>query len=70
MAGRLCCTTSGEGKVGGNSRIHLGKAERRSVAMGEREKRVLMAEDSDTKLRIIRRLNLLVSQPFLYIFVC
>jgi hypothetical protein len=26
-------------------------------------------EGSDTKLRIIRRLNLLVSQPFLYICV-
>jgi hypothetical protein len=33
------------------------------------EKRVLIAENSDTKLRIIRRLNLLVSQPFLYIYV-
>jgi hypothetical protein len=36
---------------------------------GERERRVLMAEDSDTKLRIIRKLNLLVSQAFLYICV-
>jgi len=29
-----------------------------------------MAEGSDTKLRIIRRLDLLVSQPFLYVCVC
>jgi hypothetical protein len=36
---------------------------------GERERRVLTAEGSDTKLRIIRRLNLLVSQHFLYICV-
>jgi hypothetical protein len=36
---------------------------------GEREKGVLTAEGSHTKLRIIRRLNLLVSQPFLYIWV-
>jgi hypothetical protein len=69
MTGWLCCTTGGEGKVSSSNRIYLGKAERRSAAMREREKRVLTAEDSDTKLRIIRRLNLLVSQPFLYIFV-
>jgi hypothetical protein len=30
----------------------------------------MMAEGSDTKLRIIRRLDLLVSQPFLYVCVC
>jgi len=29
-----------------------------------------MAEGSDTKLRIIRRLNVLVNQSFLYIYVC
>jgi hypothetical protein len=37
---------------------------------GERERRVLTAEGSDTKLRIIGRLNLLDSQPFLYVCVC
>jgi hypothetical protein len=36
---------------------------------GERERRVLTAEGSDTKLRMIRRLDLLVSQYFLYICV-
>jgi hypothetical protein len=61
MAGRLCCTTGGEGEVGGSSRIHLGKAERSPAAKEKKEKRVLTAESSDTKLRIIRRLNLLVS---------
>jgi hypothetical protein len=35
----------------------------------EREKRVLTVESSDTKLRIIGRLNLLVSHSFLYIYV-
>jgi hypothetical protein len=45
------------------------KRERGSAAKGGREKGVLMAEGSDTKLRIIRRLNLMVSQPFLYIYV-
>jgi len=30
----------------------------------EKKERVLIAENSDTKLRIIRRLNLLVSQYF------
>jgi hypothetical protein len=35
----------------------------------EKEERVLIAENSDTKLRIIRRLNLLVSQYFQYIYV-
>jgi hypothetical protein len=69
MAGRLCCTTSGEREVGSNSRIHVGKVERGLAAKGGREKRVLTAESSDTKLRIIRRLNLMVSQPFLYICV-
>ena len=69
MAGRLCCTASGEREVGGNSRIHVGKVERGLAAKGGREKRVLTAESFDTKLRIIRRLNLMVSQPFLYICV-
>jgi hypothetical protein len=36
---------------------------------GERERKVLTAEDSDIKLKIIGRLNLLVSQYFLYICV-
>jgi hypothetical protein len=66
-AGRLCCTTSGEGEVGGSSRIHVEKVKRGPTAKGGRKKRVLMAEGSDTKLRIIGRLNLMVSQPFLYI---
>ena len=35
----------------------------------KRERRVLTTEGSDIKLRIIGRLNLLVSQPFLYICV-
>jgi hypothetical protein len=47
----------------------LGEGERRPTAGGERGRRVLTAEDSNTKLRIIRRLNLMVSQPFLYICV-
>jgi hypothetical protein len=47
----------------------LGEGERRPAAGGERGRRVLTAEDSNTKLRIIRRLNLMVSQPFLYICV-
>jgi hypothetical protein len=66
-AGRLCCTTCGEGEVGGSSRIHVEKVKRGPAAKGERKKRVLTAEDFDTKLRIIGRLNLMVSQPFLYI---
>jgi hypothetical protein len=69
MAGRLCCTTGGKREVGGSCRIHGGKRERGSAAKGGREKGVLTAEGSDTKLRIIRRLNLMVSQPFLYIYV-
>jgi hypothetical protein len=47
----------------------LGEGERRPTAGGERGRRVLTAKDSNTKLRIIRRLNLMVSQPFLYICV-
>jgi hypothetical protein len=69
MVGRLCCTTGGEGEVGGSSRIHVEKVKRGLAAKGGREKRVLMATDSDTKLRIIGRLNLMISQPFLYICV-
>ena len=46
------------GEGGSRSRVHR-----------EREEIVLIAEGSDTKLRIIRRLNLLVRQPFLYICV-
>jgi hypothetical protein len=69
MAGRLCCTTGGEREVGGSCRIHGGKRERGPAAKGGREKGVLTAEGSDTKLRIIRRLNLMVSQPFLYIYM-
>jgi hypothetical protein len=57
------------GEGGSSSRVHLGEGERRSAACGERERRVLTAEDSDTKLKIIGWLNLLVSQPFLYICV-
>jgi len=40
----------------------------RSAAGGEGEKSS-KAENSDTKLRIIRRLNLLVSQPSIYMCV-
>jgi hypothetical protein len=69
MVGRLCCTTYGEGEVSGSSRIHVEKIKRGSAAKGGREKRVLTAEGSDTKLRIIGRLDLMVSQPFLYIYV-
>jgi len=32
MAGQLGWTTGGKGEVGGNSRIHLGKAKRRSAS--------------------------------------
>jgi hypothetical protein len=66
-AGRLCGTTCGEGEVDGSSRIHVEKVKRGSAVKGGRKKRVLTAEGSDTKLRIIGRLNLMVSQPFLYI---
>jgi hypothetical protein len=69
MAGWLCYTTSREGEVGNISRIHVEKVKRGSATKGGREKRVLMAAGSNTKLRIIGRLNLMVSQPFLYICV-
>jgi len=69
MAGRLCCTTGGEGEVGSSSRIHVEKVKRGPAAKGGREKRVLTAAGSDIKLRIIGRPNLMVSQPFLYICV-
>jgi len=69
MAGRLRCTTGREGEVGGNSRIHVEKVKRGSAVKGGREKRVLTTAGSDTKLRIIGRLHLMVSQPFLYICV-
>ena len=46
-----------------------GEGGSRSRVYKEREEIVLIAEGSDTKLRIIRRLNLLVRQPFLYICV-
>jgi len=69
MAGRLCCTTGGEREVGVNSRIHVEKVKIGPATKGGREKRVLTTESSNTKLRIIRRLNLIVNQPFLYICV-
>jgi hypothetical protein len=69
MASRLCYTTGGGREVGGNNRIYVGRLERGSAAKRGRDKRVLMAKSSDTKLRIIRRLNLMVIQPFLYICV-
>jgi hypothetical protein len=47
----------------------LGEGERRLAVGGERGRRVLTVEDSDTKLRIIRRLDLLVSQCFLDICI-
>jgi hypothetical protein len=68
MAGGLCCTTSGEGEVSGSSRIQVEKVKRGPAAKGGREKRVLTAAGSDTKLKIIGRLNLMVSDPF-YIYV-
>jgi len=61
MAGRLCCTTGGEGEVDSSSRIHVEKVKRGSAAKGGREKRVLTVAGSDIKLRIIGRPNLMVS---------
>jgi len=52
VAGWLGCTTVLVGGVGGSSRVHLGEGERRPTARRERRRRVLTAEDSDTKLRI------------------
>ena len=46
-----------------------GEGGSRSRVYKKREEIVLIAEGSDIKLRIIRRLNLLVRQPFLYICV-
>jgi hypothetical protein len=43
MAGRLCCTTGGEGEVSDSSRIHVEKVKRGPTAKGGREKRVLTA---------------------------
>jgi len=42
----------------------------RPTTRRERRRRVLMTEGSDTKLRIIGRLNQLVTQHFLYVCVC
>jgi len=50
------------GGVGGShSRVHLGEEERMPAARRKKRRRVLMTESSDTKLRIIGRLNLMVS---------
>jgi hypothetical protein len=68
MAGGLCCTIGGEREVSSSSRIHVEKVKRGPATKGGREKRVMMATGSDTKLRIIGRLNLKVSDPF-YIYV-
>jgi hypothetical protein len=58
------------GGVGGSrSRVHLGEEERMSAARRKKRRRVLTTESFDIKLRIIGRLNLMVSQPFLYICV-
>jgi len=57
----------GEGGI--SSRVHLGEGEWRPAVGGERERRVLTVEGYDIKLIIIGRLDLLVSQPFLYICV-
>jgi hypothetical protein len=58
MASLLGCPTGVEGEVGdNNNRIHLGEEEKKIGCKERREIRVLMAEDSDTKLRIRRRLN-------------
>jgi len=56
------------GEGSNNSKVHLGEREMRPAARGEGEKSS-KAEDSDTKLRIIRRLNLLVSQPSICVCV-
>jgi len=69
MAGQLCCTTGGEGEVGDSSRIHVEKVKRGSAVKRGKEKRVPTTASSDTKLRIIGRLNLMVSKPFLYIYI-
>ena len=69
MVGRLCCTTGKEREVSGSSRIHIEKVKRGPTVKGGREKIVLTIEGSDTKLRIIGRFDLMVSQPFLYICV-
>ena len=69
-AGWLGCTTILVGEVGDNRNIvHLGVGERMSAARRKKRRRVLMVESFDTKLRIIERRNVLVSQPFLYIYV-
>ena len=69
-AGWLGCTAVLVRGVGGSrGRVHLGEGERMSAARRKKRRRVLTAESSDTKLRIIGRLDLLVSQPFLYIYV-
>jgi hypothetical protein len=71
VAGWLGCTAVLVGGVGSSSsRVHLGEGEKRPTTRRERTRRVLMTEGSDTKLRIIGRLNQLVSQHFLYICVC
>jgi len=70
VAGRLGCTASlVGGESASNSRVHLGERERRSVAGGERGRRVLTKNGSGTKLRIIGRFDLLISQSFLNICV-
>jgi len=69
MAGQLCCTTGREGEVGGSSRIHVEKVKRGSAAKRGKEKRVPTAASSDTKLRIIGRLNLMVNKSFIYIYI-
>jgi hypothetical protein len=70
VAGWLGCTVVLVGEVGGSSsRVHLEEEERMLAARRKRRRRVLTAESSDTKLRITGRLNLLVSQPFVYIRV-
>jgi len=72
VAGWLGCTAILVGGVGcsSSSRVHLGEGEMRPTTRRERRRRVLMTEGSDTKLRIIGRLNQLVSQHFLYMCVC
>jgi len=55
------------GKGSNNNRVHLGEEERRST-VGGRERRVLTAEDSDIKLRIIGRLNLLTPTFSIYMY--
>ena len=64
MAGCTVGLVGGEG--GSNNRVRLGQVKRRPTVRG-RGRGVLMAKGFNIKLRIIRRLDLLINQFFLYI---